>query len=330
MIVERGNSFQAKFMVKGEKYMASFSSKDLAEAWEAESRIRLKRGLEVVKPLAKVGGGDTGTVGNVVRATIADYWEPMRGGAGQITNARMWLKWVGPSTSVADAFGERLLKDFIRHLRDERKVGPTTQNRYMSMIRTIAEKNKIKITFDLPHDAKAENENGRDRFFTKEEFEQIIKWCEDNGFHRERDFCLFLCHTGARPWTEAEPLDWAQIRNGSVTFKRTKNGVPRTLPLSPKAIEAVERQRERGQSGPWTGLRCRTMVDFWKRVKVALPHLHDSVIYTFRHTCASWQVQDGVPLYNVQLWMGHKTPTMTQRYAKLAPGHMAVNLAAFD
>jgi integrase len=71
------------------------------------------------------------------------------------------------------------------------------------------------------------------------------------------------------------------------------------------------------------------MVDFWKRVKANVPGLDDTVIYTFRHTCASWQVQDEVPLFHVQIWMGHKTPTMTQRYAKLRPGHMSVNLSAF-
>ena len=329
MIVTRGNSYQAKFMVAGQKYLASFPSYEAAEDWETESRRRLKRGLPVEQPLAKVGGGDTGTIGNVVRAVIADYWEPMRGGAGQIANARYFLKWVGPATSITEAFSEKTQRDFRTHLRTERRVSPTTINRYMSMVRTLASKSNFKLTYELPHDAAAENENERDRFFTHAEFEAIIAWCDTNGFHRERDFFIFLCHTGARPWSEGEPLQWNMVRDGAVTFKKTKNGVPRTVPLSQRAKDAVERQRGRGQNGPWTGLRCRTMVDFWKKVKENIKGLDDTVIYTFRHTCASWQVQDGVPLYHVQLWMGHKTPAMTQRYAKLAPDHMKVNLVAF-
>jgi integrase len=56
----------------------------------------------------------------------------------------------------------------------------------------------------------------------------------------------------------------------------------------------------------------------WRTLKAA--GLREIRWHDLRHTFASNIVGAGVPLLQVQKWMGHITINMTMRYAHLAPG----------
>src|SRR5207248_4693715 len=52
--------------------------------------------------------------------------------------------------------------------------------------------------------------------------------------------------------------------------------------------------------------------------------------HDLRHTFASWLVQRGRTLKEVQEILGHQTITMTMRYSHLAPDHLRAAVAVLD
>jgi site-specific recombinase XerD len=48
-----------------------------------------------------------------------------------------------------------------------------------------------------------------------------------------------------------------------------------------------------------------------------------------QHMAASWLVQDGVPLYNVQAFAGHEDYATTQQYAHVPPDALSKVMASW-
>jgi integrase len=182
--------------------------------------------------------------------------------------------------------------------------------------------------------------NCRIRVYTFEEERAILATARQWGYDDLADWLEVLCDTGARP-KELHLLDWRDIYHGNGVTRLhldaavTKNSTARTLKATPRVVDVLERMKAKygHLKGPfaWVSSRDRAPRTLWNRLRGHLNWMDETtVIYTYRHTCASRLVQRGVDLYRVQIWMGHKSPLMTQRYAKFAPKHMDELAAALE
>ena len=54
-----------------------------------------------------------------------------------------------------------------------------------------------------------------------------------------------------------------------------------------------------------------------------LAGIRDFRFHDLRHTMASWYMMNGGDLYELAKILGHQNIKMTERYAKLAKGHIA-------
>jgi integrase len=108
-----------------------------------------------------------------------------------------------------------------------------------------------------------------------------------------------------------------------IYLRTTKSGPMQVLPLSDSALQVLDSLPVGGSSDlVFPGLGGAALTVATRRVFAKLGIL-DASFHTLRHTAASWMVQQGVDLYAVGQFLGHKTPRMTQRYAHLCPRYMA-------
>jgi integrase len=110
---------------------------------------------------------------------------------------------------------------------------------------------------------------------------------------------------------------------------KSKNGEKRTIPMSNTLFNLFKVVNVRDISGrvfPISGSSLRQAFD----KAVAKTNLEDFRFYDLRHTFATRLVQNGVDLYKVKELLGHKTITMTMRYAHHYPESLRSSVEVLD
>ena len=182
---------------------------------------------------------------------------------------------------------------------------------------------------------------GRTRFLGKEEIERLLLACAQLRNQHLVSIVTMAIHTGMRK-SEILGLKWERIDlakdlgfNARITLYETKNGEPRGVPLSRAAIAALTAleldpdKREgtvfkRKNGSDWGQIRT----GFEKAVERA--GLSDFRFHDLRHTCASHLAMQGRPLKDIQEVLGHKSFSMTLRYAHLSPSHLLTAVESLD
>jgi integrase len=156
---------------------------------------------------------------------------------------------------------------------------------------------------------------------------------------------LFAIATGVRvgelvgaQWSDVDLVNrsftvrHALVRGGNRQYWHPpKNGKPRTVPLSDLAIQALEAQAAlfppvaNPASLDEGRIFHQSVVGFQEAIRRALPAsgvTKNASPHTCRHTFASLQVQNGVPLERVSQLLGHSSLSMTMKYAHLRPSQL--------
>jgi integrase len=129
----------------------------------------------------------------------------------------------------------------------------------------------------------------------------------------------FACSTGMRRGEilNLEKTD-INLENRSATIRTSKNGEPRIIPLSRRALDAVAKAMsvtEKVFGGKGGELLQTANLEYNFRMAVKRAGLKDLRFHDLRHTFATRLVQSNADIYAVQRLLGHKSLEMTSRYA---------------
>lgn len=108
---------------------------------------------------------------------------------------------------------------------------------------------------------------------------------------------------------------------------------PLAVSKGPDDLLFLTERPYRGELRPWSGANWRVRwYEAIEKARAAHPELGIPAYspHSLRHSAASWLVQDGVPLYDVQRLLGHESPSITARYSHLTPDGYATIENAWD
>ena len=165
--------------------------------------------------------------------------------------------------------------------------------------------------------------NAKERYLTKEEAKRLLEAIKDAQQNIHLKYIVpMLILTGARRGEvlKAKHEDF-NLHQMTWTIPTSKNGKKRILPITPQLLELYKSipkdDSEYLFASPVTGKPYVSIYNSWNSARTKAG-LKDVRIHDLRHSFASFLVNSGRSLYEVQTLLGHSTSTMTQRYAHLS------------
>ena len=181
--------------------------------------------------------------------------------------------------------------------------------------------------------------NKRIRFLSREEVQALFQELKKRS-QNLYDIALLSLQTGMRAG-EIFSLTWSSLdlEQGIIHIRDAKGNKDRTAYMTEEVKEMFQgREQNNNLVFPSRTGKKRQGISkvFYKAVKDS--GLNNNIsndkdkacFHTLRHTFASWQVQDGMPLFTLQKLLGHSTIAMTERYSHLAPENMKQATKIFD
>ncbi|MGO9246870.1 MAG: tyrosine-type recombinase/integrase [Verrucomicrobiia bacterium] len=326
-IYKRGGSWYYQFTVKGKRFQNAIGevSKAVAREVAEKKRVEALEGRLVERPIKAPLFGQYDAEEGQFTDSAEKYLDYYR----QQHKPRSALRMHTAMVSLCRAFAGKRLDELhpflIERYKTQRKeagFADATVNRELACLKNMF---NLAIKWGWVRDNPVRQvklfreNNARLRWVTLDEETALLEHCDQ----RLKTFVLAAVDTGFRAG-ELLSLRWQDVnfQRGSVSVASgyTKNGEPRCNPMTKRLAQALQEWKAASKgSGDGLVFHDWRYREPFERARDAAKLGKDVIVHSLRHTYISRLIMAGADVRTVQELAGHKTITMTMRYAHLGP-----------
>jgi integrase len=325
-ITKRNGKYRVRVHRNGTSLSETFTIRKDAETWGRQKEIELERGELPCDPKTKLNGT---TLGHLIERYKKTVTPKKKSSKKETCALNKFLR----HPICKKALAEVTTADFAEY-RDERlrDVTPVTLQRELAIIHNayqiareewgipIKENPLDKLRLEV-------TPVERDRRPTEEELDSIIADAKQRPNPLILPVIEFAIETGMR-LSEILGLEWQHVnlRTRTLLIADSKNGTPRRIPLTRKAMEVLE-GLETDQDAVFP-INNSTFKNTWlrmmERLKIEDLHFHD-----LRHEAVSRLFEKGLNVPEVASISGHRDWKKLRIYANPKPASILAKLDAF-
>jgi len=326
-IRRRGTTWQVQIRRQGHSPLSrTFRLKSDAELWARQNEAQLDRGeLPVDTRVLR-----SHTLTDLLQRYAATIVPRKRAGDRELYMLRVILRHPMARLSL-----HRLTPAEVAKYRDDRLavVSSDTVRRELAIVRHCLEVARTEWGFALKsnpvHQVKLPRPSKpRERRATPDELERLLAACEATSCSWLPAIIQLAVETGMRR-SELLSMRWddVDLKARTVFLRSTKNGHPRTVPLSPRALEII---RDTPRFGKIVfGVSANAVRLAWERLK-RRAGVTDLRFHDLRHEAVSRFFENGLNMPEVAAISGHKDPRMLMRYTHPKAEAIAIKLGTHE
>ncbi len=317
---KHGDKWQARVQRKGQLSLAkSFNNKADALKWARNVESQLDLGTLAPKQTMP-------RLMLMVDRYVEEVTPTKKGKSQERYRANQFRK-----TKLAGMQLDKITGEVVAQYRDERlkQVSANTVRLELAFLSVVFEQCRKEWGFAVSNPIRQirmpKPGKPRQRRLEVGEEDALLQACRESGAHYLQTFVILAVETGMR-FGELAVVTWANVNfeKRTIYLPDTKNGCPRTVPLSTRALNAIQTQPRSIDGKLFSAKQGSIRSAFFIALTQAQGTQPDSKAFLrglrfhdLRHEAVTRLFEKGLNAIEVGMVSGHKTLSMLQRYTHL-------------